>query len=178
MTENIGYPLRIINRNTTGFALWIEGDSAQDYLLKDSKGRILISKTRADLIKQSAKILRGKWSFEKTVSYDFNKFRSALKSLKAGRYSRTTTCQTLNSGWNLIEDMLSTVGALESSDLYQNRRLKKMYGKIFYGCNLPAITPKNKSYHPIWLASETAALKHALLNAFLSLENTTSRKLF
>lgn len=178
MAEKIGYPLRITNRGTMVFVLWIEGHSAEDDLLKDSAGKILATRSRAELIKQSARILRGKWSFDHTVPYDFNKFRQALRSLRAGKYSRTATCETLNNGWNLLEDMLRTIDALENSELYQNKQLKKMYGKLFYGCNLPAITPNNKTYHPIWLDSEISILKRAIDNAFVILRNSFSKPLF
>jgi hypothetical protein len=53
--------------------------------------------------------------------------------------------------WNLFEDIsVSTNGNFDA-----NKKLtKEIYNKIFWGCNIPAVTPEGKSYEPIWTKKE------------------------
>jgi hypothetical protein len=67
-------------------------------------------------------------------------------------------CSVLLNAWNLFGD-------LPRSDSFReaDARGSAIYDKLFWGCNLPAMTPPGEHYVPVWSTSELADLKHLLL---------------
>lgn len=65
--------------------------------------------------------------------------------------------------WNLFDDIsISTNGNFDS-----DRKLtKKIYNKIFWGCNISAVTPEGKSYEPIWTKKELKIIHETLSFGF------------
>jgi len=90
---------------------------------------------------------------------DFDKFWRLLKNLRPNRASSQRTCEVLLSGWNFIEDLLRTFDLNQQLEGLHAPIMNKAYQKVFYGNNLPSITPKGRSYQPIWLRKETLAIR-------------------
>ena len=65
--------------------------------------------------------------------------------------------------WNLFEDIsISTNGNFNS-----DRELtKKIYEKIFWGCNIPAVTPEGESFTPTWTKMELKIVRETLIFGF------------
>jgi hypothetical protein len=80
-------------------------------------------------------------------------------------------CQAFSAAWNLFADVSSSVGDNFDSD---PKLTQKVYDKIFYGLNLPAVTPEDKLYEPVWTIEEVQLIREVLgrgLNLFrLSIE--------
>jgi hypothetical protein len=93
---------------------------------------------------------------------DFDRFWKALRNLKTDRASSTITCTILLEGWNFIEDMGRTFGLKKDLKRLHSRLLNKAYDKLFYGCNLPAVTPGDKSYSPLWSHEEILSMRAEL----------------
>jgi hypothetical protein len=60
--------------------------------------------------------------------------------------------------WNILTDIARSLslpmhGAKESLDVYD---------KLFWGSNIPAVTPEGQKFTPDWSASEIAALVRVL----------------
>jgi hypothetical protein len=55
--------------------------------------------------------------------------------------------------WNHISDLAYSVGENFYGDS-KEAQINKVYDKLFFGNNLPAITPENKKYYPTWDLSE------------------------
>jgi hypothetical protein len=51
--------------------------------------------------------------------------------------------------WNHISDLANSVGETFYGDL-REEVIDMVYNKLFWGNNLPAVTPKGKKYKPIW----------------------------
>lgn len=69
-------------------------------------------------------------------------------------------CNGFLDAWNLMLDLRSTVAGrniLGSSDEDQD-----LYDKLFYGNNLPAVTPPGGHFSPTWSAAEVARLAAVL----------------
>ncbi len=65
--------------------------------------------------------------------------------------------------WNLFDDVSYSTNSNFNSD---RKVTKKIYEKIFWGCNLPAVTPEGKSYEPIWSKKELKIIKETLSDGF------------
>jgi len=68
-------------------------------------------------------------------------------------------CSRFNSAWNLFTDVAASTRYAFDTDI---PRTRKVYDKLFWGCNLPAVTPEGCSYEPIWLPDEIALLCEVL----------------
>jgi len=76
----------------------------------------------------------------------------------------------VNNAWNFFIDVRA-VGACAAFDR-ADRKATKCYDKLFWGLNLPAMTPEGKSYEPVWQTAETKLMKDVLR---AGLDNLRSR---
>jgi hypothetical protein len=65
--------------------------------------------------------------------------------------------------WNLFDDIAkSTNGNFDQDkDLTNN-----IYNKIFWGCNIPVITPEGKSFTPTWTKKELKIIRDKFTRGF------------
>ena len=85
-----------------------------------------------------------------------------LRGKRSRKHVRRTTvdCNAFLAAWNLFSDVRFSLGQLSGKRLTPHTR--RPYNKLFYGCNLPAITPPGKHYEPIWPNYEVAVLRKVL----------------
>ena len=75
--------------------------------------------------------------------------------------------------WNLFDDIsISTKGNFDKDrDFTLN-----IYNKIFWGCNIPAMTPEGESFSPTWTKKELQIICETLKQGFqLFNEKITNR---
>lgn len=152
------YPYCYIYKGKKIFLVWQTKEDDQDTFELDSNNRLILSKSEhglRDLLGPKSK--RVKWS--EGAEIDFDHFWDALRRLKVGRSSSTKTCKILLDGWNFIEDLARTIGLTQEMKRLHSPLLNKVYDKLFYGNNLPAVTPEGKSYSPLWLREEIISFR-------------------
>ncbi|MDJ1473827.1 hypothetical protein [Xanthocytophaga flava] len=66
-------------------------------------------------------------------------------------------CQMFLSTWNLFMDIASAINRSFTGN-EKDKLTNKVYDKIFYGNNLPSVTPEGKYYIPVWTKSERQRL--------------------
>jgi hypothetical protein len=66
---------------------------------------------------------------------------------------------SFNGAWNLFADMSRSIGGGFDADRELTREI---YDKLFWGCNLPVVTPKGKRYDPVWTKRELRAMREVL----------------
>jgi len=72
-------------------------------------------------------------------------------------------CAKVLEAWNIFADIAVSVGSRGTS--FRNidsRVLWPIYDKLFWGNNLPAVTPKGKRYVPEWSPDELGSLAEVL----------------
>jgi len=65
--------------------------------------------------------------------------------------------------WNMMTDLSKSLGI----DFFGNKRTKqidKVYDKLFWGLNLPSVTPIGKEYIPIWETHEKKIMSQVVLD--------------
>jgi hypothetical protein len=67
-------------------------------------------------------------------------------------------CDDLLNAWNAFSDMHSSIQR-KSAFSEVNFTNKVIYDKIFWGNNLPAVTPEGEHYDPSWSADELETMK-------------------
>lgn len=84
----------------------------------------------------------------------------ALERWLASARKTTVDCETFLNAWNLFSDLATTVqGRTAHTD---GQREGRIYDKLFWGNNLPALTPPGKHYEPIWSKSEVGKMRNVL----------------
>jgi len=77
-------------------------------------------------------------------------------------------CVQALDAWNLFRDVAASVQAKGAEFAKLDRNEPLIYDKLFWGNNLPAMTPEGQSYVPQWTLQETQLLA-AVLSAGLDL---------
>lgn len=81
-------------------------------------------------------------------------------------------CNSVLNFWNLFGDLAKSLHA----DFDRDRaRTNSIYDKLFWGNNLPAVTPKAKHYNPVWSDEERLVIRDVLAEG-LSLFRTHVQK--
>jgi predicted transglutaminase-like protease len=66
-----------------------------------------------------------------------------------------------NNTWNLWTDIANSTGYNFDQD---RDTTDKIYHKLFWGCNLPVVTPEGKEYIPEWTDIELKVMKELFLS--------------
>jgi hypothetical protein len=90
---------------------------------------------------------------EPPAVYDFDKVATWCGSPAAGSIEPTAF---LNA-WNMLEDARGSRLDVHLNDI-SSKRAGKIYDKLFFANNLPAVTPRGASYEPIWSEGEIELL--------------------
>jgi len=77
-------------------------------------------------------------------------------------------CRSFLDYWNFFVDVAASVEQGAEFRALDRAACARTYDKLFYGNNLPAITPEGCSYEPIWSAEEVTEIA-ALMSAGLRL---------
>jgi hypothetical protein len=88
--------------------------------------------------------------------WDFDVIAQWISAPAAGRID----CDHIYNVWNLLGDIAESIGAaLEFSDEELH-----VHEKLFWGCNIAAVTPSNERFVPEWPADQIDTLANALLD--------------
>ncbi len=106
---------------------------------------------------------------ERPTHYDLDAV-DRWRKVRGGKKSRYLKCNLLLDAWNLFGDISASTGrafpgaASEANLLYQ---------KLFYGLNLPSITPEGQHYTPAFSRAELQALRHICHQGLLLIRTAT-----
>lgn len=82
-------------------------------------------------------------------------------------------CQKALAAWNFFSDLAKSIN--ESGICFDqlDKRFPSIYDKLFWGSNLPAMTPNGKHYEPKWSQVELTALAEVLSTGLAMFESCT-----
>jgi len=141
------YPYKITSKRRAMYALWEDRDSGGDkFIVSQETGIVITVPTLAEiknLVHEKGLVVD--WS--NVGKIDIDCLEDILLSMIAGQACSVESCRTLLEGWNFIEDYTKSTSS--------NSRLllppSSVYDKLFYGNNLPAVTPVTRFSVPIVL---------------------------
>ncbi len=134
------------------YLIWYTDE--QDGVVTDSDGKVPCFRSTDDLLRY-AESLNLPIEIEGAILHDLDVV--AKWSKKEGVDS--IDCRTFLAAWNLFDDVSRSVGSSFDAD---HELAEKIYDKLFWGNNLPSITPEGKSYHPAWTKRELHTMKEVL----------------
>ncbi len=134
------------------YLIWFTGDV--DGVFLDSHGRVPAFRSEVELdnyaVARKVAVVSGE-----VILHDLDKVLQWLK--KPDRVD--PDCDQTLAAWNMFDDVFRSLGkAFSSKTPLEN----KVYDKLFYGNNLPAITPEGEHYEPAWSSQEIALISQAM----------------
>ena len=106
---------------------------------------------------------------EKPILHNLDVLEEWLRAKDAEKIE----CNSFNSAWNLFADISRSInGSFDRSQ----KLTQKIYNKLFWGCNLPSVTPEGEQYHPAW-TRRGLEIMHDVLGSGLRMFQSSVRSL-
>jgi len=138
------------------FLIWYSGDI--DGVIINSENEILSFNDDVSILKY-AKNLSMSVDLDDPAFHNLELIENWLKSSKI----QELDCNEVLASWNLFDDIFRSIN-LEFST--KSKLENQVYDKLFWGNNLPAVTPKGKKYEPIWSKEEIQLVSEMLHKGF------------
>jgi len=138
-----------------GLLLWYTNDS--DGVTTTADNCVLSFKTEADLLAYShAHSLVVKQ--EEPVLHNLD----AIAAWLARPQAETIVCSDFLDAWNLFGDIARSCPQYSVGFAARDKHLSDVYEKLFYGSNLPSVTPPGEHHTPEWSRDEITGLSQSL----------------
>lgn len=167
MSGRLHYVVCLRTTNQDWHLLWKDGGSKPDrYVALPRSSKFLLAKTRSGLAKLATE--RGiAVSNQLAHVVDIAGMHRALTRLRPDRPLSEHTAQVLLESWNALEDMGRSIEAAPiPADPAIKDEAQRVYDKLFYGNNLPSVTPAGSSYQVTLTSRELDALRKAMRGAW------------
>jgi hypothetical protein len=143
------YPLALRVGGRTLFLLWGSDDWALNRIIADA-GRVV---SFSDEVSARQYALAKNLTLAPKEELHLHDLDSAVRWLEA---DAEPDCSLLLAIWNLAGDVARSV-----NEPFEDRggALDDVYDKLFFGNNLPSMTPPGEQYHPEWTEEELRLLR-------------------
>jgi hypothetical protein len=135
------------------YLVWYSNDA--DGVLVAGDGAILSFRSRSGLETYAAR-LGFEFEAEEPALYDLDGIDRWIEDPRESEIDSKLFLET----WNLFDDVASSI----ENRLFEwiSREADVVYDKLFWGNNLPAVTPPGQRYDPIWSDDEVETLRKIL----------------
>lgn len=145
------------------YILWYQLDSKNSYLIwfsTDEQDGVFVNKRNIvpsfdtiEALRQHAELKEINLKEEEPRLINLDVVQKWLKE-------KITTIEDYNEfldAWNLFEDVSKSI----SADFHKSGN-SDIYERIFWGCNIPVITPEGESFTPTWTEKELEIIRETL----------------
>jgi len=162
MNDQSGYVVAWHIFDRKRYMIWFNGLSERDWFMKiPQTSALLISTTRAELrrkaIKHNITISR-----QAAQKIDMDRTFRLLEKLRPCEFIPKRTSEIFLETWNALDDLAHSIGDTTFERISRAKYNDKLYQKIFYANELPAVTPKGEHYKAVLSKSETTHIKTLL----------------
>jgi len=95
---------------------------------------------------------------DEPARYDFDQLREWC----IGAEASGVDCPALLNAWNFFDDLARLHDDAESDYAKLSRGAETSYDKLFWGNNLPSMTPPGESFTPVWSAEELEDIRRVM----------------
>jgi hypothetical protein len=150
------FPYKFRWREKDQYVLWFENDS--DGVVTE-RGSVLVF---------ASKEFASDFAFEHDLPYSPSEAEIDLDWLATAQFDQEIDCIRTLAAWNFFADVASSMPEKATDFFALDRRPSELYEKIFWGNNLPAVTPAGEHYAPHLSPAELAEIE-VILSAGLDL---------
>lgn len=155
MGERLCYTCRLRLDDAPLFVIWYSDE--RDGFVRDEEGRLRIAGTLEGL----AALARGAGialEDQGPADYDFDRIRAWCDHPgEAG-----IDCPAFLNAWNFFDDLANLHTEPDSPYSRLSRAAEDSYDTLFWGCNLPAMTPPGERFDPTWTPENVAEIREVL----------------
>jgi len=137
------------------FLVWHTAES--NSLLRDQHGHLLVE-THEQRLRKSAESQSIRIEPDSPAQYDFDK----TERWCANPDDTSVDCNAILEHWNFLEDLAAWPSEQQSAYQTASKNATGVYSKLFFGSNLPAVTPVGEEYVPNWTEAELDELRGVL----------------
>lgn len=154
------YPVSVKIDGKTHFLIYYYLDGGDRFLIHDQKliTGIESPKKAQNLPNPNMHIL-----WQEAVEIDVDLAFKTLRDITDTKTSFSEQNSYILNCVNILEDFLRSFEIESDFAAYRTDLLENVYDKIFWGNNLPAMTPEGESYQPNWKIEELEALEEYML---------------
>jgi hypothetical protein len=139
------YPCEVQLDGVTRVVAWYSDD--RDGFLRDAGGRLVVA--------DDADALGVPLEEAEPVRYDFDLIRAWCAAPNAAGVD----CREFLNAWNFLDDLTGLHTKADMPHTRLSRAAAGEYDKLFWGNNLPAVTPPGERFEPTWSPEELAAIR-------------------
>lgn len=139
---------------TIGYLIWFSNDKDSVVLQPDGLGTCFSSLLHAHTYATAHQLGVQE---ETPVLHDLDLIARWLQCI----LSADVDCKAFLNAWNLFDNVAVSVGATFRPD---DTETYTVYEKLFWGSNLPVLTPPGEHYIPVWSDDELLLLRATLAN--------------
>lgn len=146
------YTLRYRLDQRTCYLLWYSNDG--DGVVVDASGHIPVFSAQADL-RAYAVMHALTITQEQPILHNLDAVTNWLRRKRPTQ----PDCNAFLGAWNLLADVSNSVGGSFDPD---KERTVHLYRKLFWGSNLPVMTPPGEHFEPHWSGKEYQEMREVL----------------
>lgn len=135
------------------FLLWYSEDYFDGFCL-DSDNRLAAFRSKADLA-DFARQKGIKLSDAQSEGVDLDEVIDWIEKPR----TLSLDCNKILNAWNFGDDVRQSI---RGHSACLSKQAFRVYEKLFWGCNLPAVTPESCEYIPIWRGREIYLIKRMI----------------
>jgi hypothetical protein len=155
MEERLHYLCRVRLNGAVVFVIWYSGE--RDGFVRDDVGRLRAACT-PEVLTAAAGARDVFLVSSEPADYDFDRIRAWC----AAPDGSGIDCSAFLDTWNFLDDLAGLYDGAETPYARLSRGAAARYDKLFWGSNLPAVTPSGERFEPDWRADELAEVRLVL----------------
>jgi hypothetical protein len=137
------------------FVAWYSDEP--DGFVRDLAGR-LVTATTPEALTSVGRLLGIALVDQEPADYDFDR----IGAWCADPEEAGLDCPEFLNAWNFFDDLAGLHGGADSPFIRLSRGASDCYDKLFWGCNLPAVTPPGRHFEPAWSVEEVAQIQRVM----------------
>lgn len=150
------YACRVRLDEQVRYLSWYTGE--RDGFLRSDAGMLIVELDVEGLAKSTAR-LGVVLEPDPPADYDFDQIGRWCCAVE----SPQVDCVRLLDAWNFCDDLADLHHGPPTPYKRWSRAAQGCYQKLFWGCNLPSVTPPGKRFDPVWRRDELSAIRRVLL---------------
>ena len=149
------YLVRVTLEGRTAFLVWYTDD--RDGFARDPAGRFLTAPT-AEGLTAAAAACGIRLVTSEVYRYDLDQIAAWCVSADGDGID----CRAFLDAWNLFDDLAGLHDRPGTGYARLSRAASSRYDKLFWGNNLPGVTPPGERYDPDWRPEEVAEIRRVM----------------
>jgi hypothetical protein len=138
------YPCRVRLDGKPRFVAWYT--AGRDGFLRGPGGQLVTADT--------TEALGVPLATAEPAGYEFDRIRAWC----AAPDPAGVDCRAFLDAWNFLDDLTGLHAGADTPHTRLSRAAARVYDKLFWGNNLPAVTPPGERFEPSWSPEELAAI--------------------